>query len=394
MRIAIISKSGAQGGGASRIAEDLAFWLIEAGHIVDHLCAFLPEQPRKFQKRLYPDGFGGKLCRYIHRRSRRSGFNELVPVEYIVRLRALLPAYDVVHFHDHYTAYSLVTPALLPKRTKVFFTAHDCLHFTGDRTYPSLSETSSADKESMPVKLSKWVNRVVAERSAVRYIYPSRWLMNEAQKHIRFRKQPVLLPNGFDVGPYNYQIRSEARQLLGLPLGRKIICISAHYLSDKRKGVDYALRSVAAIKDLNPIVLLVGNPTNGVEKILAGLQFWFSGYVENRERLGLLYAAADIFLFCSLGENLPISVQEAMAASTPVVGFATGGIPEMIENNKSAWLVPTGDQESLNRALREALASHATEQRGFAARETLLKHYSKEQCVQSHVSLYSDVNLD
>jgi glycosyltransferase involved in cell wall biosynthesis len=388
LKIAIVSKSNAQGGGASRFAEDLAAWLIDAGHNVDHFCAFLPERRRPFQKELYPAGFGGKLCRFVHRRARRAGLNEIVPVEYFVRLRHLLAAYDVVHFHDHYTAYSLVTAALVSKKTKVFFTAHDCLHFTGDVTYPPLFEPS-AGSESMRARFSRSVNTRVAEGSSVKYIYPSRWLMNEAQKRLHFRNEPVVVPYGFDAGPYNYKTRSEARKQLGLPLERRITCISAHYLSDKRKGVEYALRAVVAAKDLNPFVMLVGNPANGVEDALSGIPFWFSGYVESRERLGLLYAAADIFLFCTLQDNLPISVQEAMAAATPVVGFATGGVPEMVKDGESAWLVPTGHQEALNKVNRESLTASAAEKRGFAARETVLTRFSTEQCVRSHIALYS-----
>ena len=394
MKIAVVSKSSAQGGGASRFAEDLASWLVEAGQEVDHLCAFLPEHPREFQKQLYPDGIGGKLCRFIHRRTRQVGLNEIVPIEYFARLRRLLATYDVVHFHDHYETYSLVTPALLSNRTRVFFTAHDCLHYTGHGIYPPLSEQSLANRASMPVRLSKLVNRLVAKRFAITYIYPSRWLMNEAWKHLCFHKEPVLLPYGFDARPYDFQTRSEARRRLGLAPDRSIICISAHYLSDKRKGADFALRAVAAVKDLNPLVLLVGNPMNDVEKLLPWVQFYFTGFVESRERLGLLYSAADIFLFCPLQDNLPISVQEAMAAATPIVGFATGGVPEMVENGKSAWLVPTGDQEALNTTLREAIVSSSTKQRGLAARETVLNQFSKERCVQSHLTIYSGSDLN
>lgn len=388
MRIAIVSKSNAQGGGASRIAEDTASWLIKAGHSVDHFCAFPGELPKPFQKPFYPGGFSGRICRGIHSRARNRGFNEMFPVEYFW-VRHTLGNYDAVHFHDHYTAYSLATAGLISKKTKVFFTAHDCLHFTGDRPYPPVAGEASNGVASIPARLSQGVNRFVAEHYAVTYIYPSKWLCELAQEHLRFSCEPVVLPNGFDPSPYDYQPRSDARRELGLVENRPIICVAAHYLGDPRKGVRYALQAISSVRDLNPLILLLGNPIPNVEATFPGLQFWFTGYVESRNRMGLLFAAADVFLTCPLLDNLPISVQESMGAATPIVGFATGGIPEMIEDGTTGWLVPTGNQEALNAVLREALVSGTAEERGMLAQTELRTRFSKEQSVQSHLQLYS-----
>lgn len=386
MKIAIVSKANASGGGASRVAEDLAAWLIEAGHQVDHFCATIYGAPREFQSLLIP-GLGGRLVLYLHRKTRRLGFNEAIPFEYLYRSCRSLAGYDAVHFHDHCTAFSLVTAGWLAKKTRAFFTAHDCLHFTGDDIFfPPLGPVPG--RESPPVQISRRVNRQVAEQSPLTYLYPSQWLMNEAKARLHFLKEPVWLPNGFNPAPYDFIPRLEARRRLALPAGQRIICISAHYLSAPHKGVEFALRAVVACRDLNPLVIFVGSPLNGVEERLPGVQFWFAGYVESRRRLGLLFAAADVFLMPTLRDNLPILVQETMGAATPVVGFATGGIPEMVTDGKSAWLVPTGDQAALDRVLREALLSNAIEERGQAARANLLENFSVERCVRAHEELY------
>ena len=123
---------------------------------------------------------------------------------------------------------------------------------------------------------------------------------------------------------------------------------------------------------------------------LGDVPFWYTGYVDSRERLGLLYAAADAFLFCPLEDNLPISVQESMAAGTPVVGFATGGVPEMVTDGETAWLVPTGDQLSLNSALRSALTSTELEARGRMAQERLLRDFDVATCISRLTKAYSD----
>jgi glycosyltransferase involved in cell wall biosynthesis len=387
LKIAIISKSDASGGGASRVAEDLAAWLLIAGHQVDHYCVQPALNPRSFQKSLHGDCLVGRWGRLIHRRSRRYGLNEIIPLEYFTRIKRLERAYDVIHFHDHYTAYSLISAGLASKSTRVFFTAHDCLHYTGNGTYPHLP--GRIEKEGLGTRLSRLANVYVAENCPLTYIYPSKWLMNEAKHHLAFAKNPVLIPNGFDPLPYRYRPRIEARRLLGLPPNQRIICIAAHYLSDERKGVQYALRAAASVADLDPLVIFVGNPVGGIERVLQEVKFWFAGYVESRERLGLLYAAADVLIASTLQDNLPISVQEAMGAATPVVGFATGGVPEMVEDGRSAWLVPTGDQELLNKSLREALLSNDSNERGRAARVDLVQRFSKEECVRAHEKIYT-----
>jgi glycosyltransferase involved in cell wall biosynthesis len=399
MKIAIISKSTAQGGGASRIAENLALWLVEEGHHVDHFCAHLPTKRYQFQKPLFPRSILARGLRKMHSVTRRLGFNEILPIEYGIQLMRLIDRYDVVHFHDHFRAFSPITMLLAGRRVPTFFTAHDCLHFTGGCNSPmecSLYQTRCGRCPQLAAigafdvtGFNQSVHRMVARSPHVRYVYPSHWLLGEARKALQFGTAPAVIPNGFDVAPYAIRTRKVARQLLGLPADRLVVCISADYLSDARKGAQYALNSLVSIHDLAPIVILVGRPLPDVEAVLRGIPHWFSAYVESRERLGLLYAAADVLLYCSLADNLPITVQESMAARTPIVGFATGGIPEMVQDGISAWLVPPRNQDQLNSALREALSSDAVRfQRGEAARQALVK-FSKETCVRAHLAMYA-----
>ena len=92
----------------------------------------------------------------------------------------------------------------------------------------------------------------------------------------------------------------------------------------------------------------------------------------------LLFAAADVFLFTSLEDNLPIMVQEALAAATPVVGFAAGGVPEMVDHGKTGWLCPVGDQGALNQILRDALERDDLSVFGEAAQETVRERFDMD----------------
>ena len=83
MKVAIISKSDRNAGGASKVAEDLSFWLNAAGYPTDHFISFAAnEREIPFQRKLYGIGSKAKFCKQIHRFTGRLGFRELLPMEY------------------------------------------------------------------------------------------------------------------------------------------------------------------------------------------------------------------------------------------------------------------------------------------------------------------------
>jgi Glycosyl transferases group 1 len=56
--------------------------------------------------------------------------------------------------------------------------------------------------------------------------------------------------------------------------------------------------------------------------------------------------ASDIHLTMAREDNLPNTVMESLACGRPVVGTATGGIPDMVKDGVNGWLVPVDDVDS------------------------------------------------
>lgn len=68
----------------------------------------------------------------------------------------------------------------------------------------------------------------------------------------------------------------------------------------------------------------------------------FTGYVQGKP-LADLFAAADVFLFPSEHETFGNVVLEAMASGTPVIGAASGGVRDIVQDGVTGYLRPPGD---------------------------------------------------
>jgi L-malate glycosyltransferase len=80
----------------------------------------------------------------------------------------------------------------------------------------------------------------------------------------------------------------------------------------------------------------------------------FSGGVDN-ERMALLYRSAHVMINPSLADNMPISVLEALASGVPVVTTNVGGVPYLVQHEKTALLVPAQNPEAMAEAILSLL---------------------------------------
>jgi glycosyltransferase involved in cell wall biosynthesis len=402
MKVAIISKADRLGGGASRVAEDHATWLNEVGIPTDHFIGSGDLDLSHDRQSLYGYGAQRLIARKTHRLTQKLGWREIIPIEYWLNLRRVIHNYDIIHFHDLHSAISPLTLAWVAKQKPTFFTVHDCSAFTGGCLYPMDCTKYQTNCGKCPqVHDRGWrtsfydhshelhqINRGLAAHHPVQYIFPSHWIAAEAHKSLTFKQPAQIIPYGLDLRPFPLRPKSTAKQQLGLPDRRPVITITAHYLQDPRKGVKHAIAALQSIADYNPIILVVGLCSDTLKQQLAGLETREMGFIQDPEKLGLVYTASDIVLFCTLADNLPLTVLETMAAGTMIVGFATGGVPDMIQSGSNGLLANPGDQAGLNQILRQAIEQTDLIQFGQQARHDVEKHFSPAAFVKSHLRLY------
>jgi glycosyltransferase involved in cell wall biosynthesis len=104
-----------------------------------------------------------------------------------------------------------------------------------------------------------------------------------------------------------------------------------------------------------------------------------------------LYAMANVFVLPSHSEGSPNVLLEAMAAKVPVVATAVGGVPEIVEHDRSALLVAANDPPALAKSFARVLAEPELAERltSFAFAQIVNRH-TPEQYVKSLVRIYED----
>jgi glycosyltransferase involved in cell wall biosynthesis len=103
-------------------------------------------------------------------------------------------------------------------------------------------------------------------------------------------------------------------------------------------------------------------------------------------------AAADVFVNPSEIEGLPVAVLEAMALERPVVATAAGGVPTIIRDGKTGFLVPPGEPESLAEGIERALGDRDLAAHMAAnARKLVEEEYGLEPMVRATEDVYRNV---
>ena len=110
-----------------------------------------------------------------------------------------------------------------------------------------------------------------------------------------------------------------------------------------------------------------------------------SGYVDR----DTFFAGIDMLVLCSTLENLPFSLMEAMSRGLPVVATSVGGVPDLVEDGVTGYLVPPGQVDMLSQRLQALVRDDALRDcLGAAGRRKLEAEFALERCVASHIELY------
>ena len=103
-------------------------------------------------------------------------------------------------------------------------------------------------------------------------------------------------------------------------------------------------------------------------------------------------AAGHAFINSTREEGLPLAVLEAAAMQRPAIGFASGGVPEIVQDGHTGWLAKEDTVASLAAALKEAAADPSqVEQFGRNARHLAEAKFGLDSMCEGYGAVYRDV---
>ncbi|MCI0548154.1 MAG: glycosyltransferase [Candidatus Rokubacteria bacterium] len=205
----------------------------------------------------------------------------------------------------------------------------------------------------------------------------------------------VAIPAGVDLATYRRAGRGPAlRREFGLA-GPAIGSIAMFRGS---KGHRHLLDAFARLRPRVPglRLLLVGDGIRrtwveslAVERGLRD-EVIFTGF---RSDVPALLEAMDCFVLASTRtEGVPQSLLQAFAAEVPVVASAIGGIPEVVTDGATGWLVPPGDDGALAAAISHVLADPAeAARRARAGRRLVEERFSHASVTARTLALYEEL---
>lgn len=226
----------------------------------------------------------------------------------------------------------------------------------------------------------------------------SRWLESVARSSSLLGSYPISsIPNPIDTRqfqPLDEAARQAFRREHRVPEDARVLLFAAMNISNPYKGfpqfremLEYLAKEYPAQKI---VVAAVGKHGEGE---LAGLPFPVIdlGLIRQTSDMARIYGAVDLFVTPSLEENLPNTIMETMACGTPAVGFAVGGIPEMIDDGVNGKVTPFKDSRQMAGDIAWLLEDESRrKEMGRLAREKVLREYSQEKIAERYIEIYQN----
>jgi glycosyltransferase involved in cell wall biosynthesis len=208
----------------------------------------------------------------------------------------------------------------------------------------------------------------------------------------------IVVPNCIDLGEYPPErspLQEAEKTSLDVPPDAFRIGFVGRL--HPQKGLDFLLQAMQMIRDRlhNAMLFIIGDGElrRSLENQTReyGLQHIVSFLGTSQDIPSLLYSL-NLFVLPSLWEGMPVALLEAMAAGLPVVATSVGGVPEVVLDGETGFLVPPGNPEALGQAIlalyeQPELRIHM----GLAGKQRVQNCFSSETVTRNLELIYQEL---
>jgi glycosyltransferase involved in cell wall biosynthesis len=236
--------------------------------------------------------------------------------------------------------------------------------------------------------LSRWTDALIAVSPSVRDFLLALGVGKPSQWHV--------IPVGLELDDLVRPPppKDESRKRLGLPADGPAVGIVGRLVPIKDHSTFLeAARVIANVRsDVTFVVAGDGEsrvPLQARAEQMLGDHVRFLGWVFD---LPALYGCLDVVVLSSRNEGTPVALIEAGAAAKPVVATRVGGVPDVVRDGETGYLVAPGDGVAMARGILELLDNpqRATAM-GAAAREWVRPRFSAARLVEDIIELYCEL---
>jgi len=256
---------------------------------------------------------------------------------------------------------------------------------------PFIISTWGSDVFSFPVH---FINRLILKYSLKRAdkILSTSKVMAE-RVYSLVSKQALVTPFGIDVDVF------KPKKVKSL-FNQDVIVIGTVKSLEKEYAIHDQIYAFKLLrdkhKDENIKLLIVGEGSlaNDLKSLTDSLdlknEVYFTGFVEHKNIVDY-HNMIDIFVNVSIYESFGVSVLEAMACETPVIVSDIGGLPDIINDGKTGYIVPQGNIQKISDAMDTLLSDKVLRKEiGKRARKEVLDHYNWEASIETMTDVYKE----
>jgi glycosyltransferase involved in cell wall biosynthesis len=307
---------------------------------------------------------------------------------------------DIIHLH--WIQNEMLSIKDISKIKKpIVWTLHDMWAFCGAEHYANdnrwregyYSNNRPNYESGLDLNRWTWNRKKKYWKTPIQIVTPSMWLAKCVSESALMKSWPVsVIAYPINTDKWIPIDKKNARQLLNLSQDANLILFgAAQGGEDSRKGYDLLLSALEYIKDdkkIKKVELVVFGQSKPKSQLDLGFPIHYFGHLYDELSLRVLYSAADVMVVPSRQDNLPNTAVEAQACGTPVVSFDIGGLPDIIEHQKTGYLVKPFDTRDLANGITWVSEQNGSNKLGNNARERVVEKFSEKKISEDYVSIY------